>query len=278
MIRQTLTVAMLVLGTACVAVAATEPAAMTRAHEDALKAAIAAPTRTPANVQRDRYRHPYETLAFFGVRPNATVVEIWPAGGWYTEILAPYIKQGGGTYYAVSMGAEGNNGMRRMMAANPALYGDIRLAAFPAWDAGDTRVPDGSADIVLTFRNVHNWRMGYQRERQAYDQEAFRQMFAMLRPGGTLGVVDHRLPENADSERERTSGYVKVSTVRRLAEAAGFRFAGASEVNANPRDTTDWPEGVWTLPPRLRLGDQDRERYLAIGESDRMTLRFIKPE
>jgi predicted methyltransferase len=206
------------------------------------------------------------------------VVEIWPAGGWYTEILAPYLKQGGGTYYAASMGADGNEGMRRMMAANPALYGDIRLAAFPAWDAGETRIPNGSADIVLTFRNVHNWRMGYQRDRQPYDEEAFRQMYAMLKPGGTLGVVDHRLPESADAERERTSGYVKVSTVRRLAEGAGFRFAGASEVNANPRDTTDWPEGVWTLPPALRLGDRDRERYLAIGESDRMTLRFVKPE
>ena len=281
MIRQTLTAVALIFGVACAACAvdvAGEPPALTRAHEDALKAAIAAPSRTPANVLRDRYRHPYETLAFFGVQPGSTVVEIWPAGGWYTEILAPYVRQGGGTYYAASMGAEGNNGMRRMMEANPALYGDIRLAAFPAWDAGETRVPDGSADIVLTFRNVHNWRMGYQRDRQAYDEEAFRQMFAMLKPGGTLGVVDHRLPENADAERERTSGYVKVSTVRRLAEAAGFRFAGESEVNANPRDTADWPEGVWTLPPRLRLGEQDRERYLAIGESDRMTLRFVKPE
>lgn len=278
MIRQTLTAAMLMFGTACLAVAAGQPAALTSVHENALKAAIAAPTRTAANVQRDRYRHPYETLSFFGVQPGSTVVEIWPAGGWYTEILAPYLKQGGGTYYAASMGAEGNNGMRRMMAANAALYGDIRLAAFPSWDAGETRVPDGSADVVLTFRNVHNWQMGYQRDRQPYGEDAFRQMFAMLKPGGTLGVVDHRLPESADAERERSSGYVKVSTVRRLAEAAGFRFAGASEVNANPRDTTDWPEGVWTLPPRLRLGDQDRERYLAIGESDRMTLRFVKPE
>ena len=278
MIRQTLTAAMLMFGTACVAIAASEPAALTRAQEDTLKAAIAAPTRTPANVQRDRYRHPLETLSFFGVQPGSTVVEIWPAGGWYTEILAPYLKQGGGTYYAASMGAEGNEGMRRMMAANPALYGDIRLAAFPSWDASETRVPEGSADVVLTFRNVHNWQMGYQRDSQSYGEEAFRQMFAMLKPGGTLGVVDHRLPESADAERERNSGYVKVSTVRRLAEAAGFRFAGASEVNANPRDTADWPEGVWTLPPRLRLGDQDRERYLAIGESDRMTLRFVKPE
>jgi len=175
------------------------------------------------------------------------------------------------------MGANGNAGVSRLIAANGSLYGGIRLAAFPAWEAAETRVPDGSADVVLTFRNVHNWQMGYQRNNQPYSAEAFRQIYAMLRPGGTLGVVDHRLPENADAERERTSGYVKVSTVRRLAEAAGFRLVNSSEINANPRDTADWPRGVWTLPPSLRLGAQDRERYLAIGESDRMTLRFVKP-
>src|SRR5918995_603292 len=153
------------------------------------------------------------------------------------------------------MGANGLDNARRMMAAHPAQYGGIRLAAFPAFEPGETRVPDRSADVVLTFRNVHNWRMGYQRDRREYGEEAFRQMFAMLRPGGTLGVVDHRLPESADAEREQTSGYVKVSTVRRLAEAAGFRFVGASEVNANPRDTADYPDGVWTLPPNLRRGE-----------------------
>ncbi|MGZ8335256.1 MAG: class I SAM-dependent methyltransferase [Allosphingosinicella sp.] len=253
-----------------------EDAASHRPWHDALHAAIAAETRTPANVARDPHRHPFETLSFFGVEPDDTVVEIWPGGGWYTEILAPYLRRGGGTYYAASLG-NNQDAVRRLIAAHPDLYDAARFAAFPAFAAGETRVPDGTADVVLTFRNVHNWRMGYQRNSQAYDEEAFRQMFAMLRPGGTLGVVDHRLPETADAERERTSGYIKVSTVRRLAEAAGFRFVGASEVNANPRDTADWPEGVWTLPPRLRLGDQDRDRYLAIGESDRMTLRFVKP-
>jgi len=252
------------------------PARLGAAQQNALKAAIAAPTRTPANIARDRYRHPYETLSFFGVRPSDTVVEIWPGGGWYTEILVPYLARRG-TYYAVGMGPNGLNGTRRLMTATPALYGRIRTAAFPAWEAAETRVPDGSADVVLTFRNVHNWTSGYQRSSQAYAEEAFRQMYAMLRPGGTLGVVDHRLPESADSARERSSGYLKVSTVRRLAEAAGFRFVGASEVNANPRDTADWPDGVWTLPPALRLGERDRDRYLAIGESDRMTLRFVKP-
>ncbi|HEX9932008.1 MAG TPA: methyltransferase domain-containing protein [Allosphingosinicella sp.] len=264
---------------ACAAGGGDAPAALLSAqHRTALAAAIAAPTRMPANVARDRYRHPLETLSFFGVRPSDTVVEIWPGGGWYTEILAPYLRQGGGTYYAAAMGANGNAGVRRLMEANPALYGNVRLAAFPAFDAADVRVPDGTADVVLTFRNVHNWRMGYQRpERADYSAEAFAQMFRMLRPGGTLGVVDHRLPEAASDERERTSGYIKVSTVTRLAEAAGFRLAASSEVNANPQDTADWPNGVWTLPPALRLGDQDRARYLAIGESDRMTLRFVKP-
>jgi len=242
---------------------------------DALHAAVAASTRTPANVQRDRYRNPFDTLAFFGVQPNQTVVEIWPGGGWYTEILAPYVLQGGGTYYAASLGEP--RALNRMMTENPALYGNVRLADFPAFAADDSRVPDGSADVVLTFRNVHNWRMGYQRDRQDYSVEAFRQMFAMLKPGGVLGVVDHRLPESADAERERSSGYIKTSTVRRLAEEAGFDFVRSSEINANPRDTADWPNGVWTLPPSLRLGDQDRERYLAIGESDRMTLMFRRP-
>jgi predicted methyltransferase len=132
--------------------------------------------------------------------------------------------------------------------------------------------------VVLTFRNVHNWRMGYQRPGNAdYSAEAFRQMYAMLRPGGTLGIVDHRLPADADAERERSSGYIKVRTVMDLAEAAGFRYVGASEINANPADTADWPNGVWTLPPAMRHPEQDRARYLAIGESDRMTLRFVKP-
>ena len=243
-----------------------------------LQQAIAAPTRTPANVTRDRYRHPFETLSFFGVQPNQTVVEIWPGGGWYTEILAPYLGQGGGAYYAAGLNEAQFAGVRRLVAANPTLYGHTRFAIFPSFAATDTRVPDGSADVVLTFRNVHNWRMGYQRpNREDYSAEAFRQMFRMLRPGGTLGIVDHRLPETASDERERTSGYIKMSTVRRLAAEAGFRFVAASEVNANPADTADWPQGVWTLPPTLRLGDQDRERYLAIGESDRMTLRFVRP-
>jgi predicted methyltransferase len=255
----------------------TQDNGFTAAHRSALDAAIASPTRTPANVQRDRYRNPGATLAFFGVRPSDTVVEIWPGGGWYTEILAPYVRQGGGTYYAVGLSEQQLRRVNEWKTARPELYGAIRTAIFPSFNPGDPRVPDGTADFVLTFRNVHNWRMGSGRNNEDYSVEAFRQMYAMLKPGGILGIEDHRLPEGADIARERSSGYMKVSTVRQLAEQAGFRFAGSSEVNANPRDTADWPDGVWTLPPSLRLGERHRERYLAIGESDRMTLKFVKP-
>jgi predicted methyltransferase len=242
-----------------------------------LHAAITAPTRTPANVARDRYRHPAETLAFFGVKPSDTVVEIWPGGGWYTEILAPYLASGGGRLILATLDGQ-LGGVAKLKDAHPNVYANLTTATFPAFDASATRVPDGTADVVLTFRNVHNWRMGYRRDdKQDYSAEAFRQIYAMLKPGGILGVVDHRLPESASDERELNSGYIKVSTVRRLAEQAGFEFAGSSEVNANPKDSADWPDGVWTLPPSLRLKDKDREKYLAIGESDRMTLKFRKP-
>lgn len=238
-----------------------------------LKAAVAAPTRTPANVARDRYRNPAATLAFFGVKPRQTIVELWPGGGWYTEILAPYVKTNGGILYAAGPWPNGVKGVQALQAKDTALYGGVKLAAFPG-GPGEPVVPAGTADMVLTFRNIHNWKMGTQ-DRSA---EAFRQIFTMLRPGGTLGIVEHRLPESADAEREKTSGYVKVSTVRKLAADAGFEFVAASEINANPKDTADWPQGVWTLPPNYRLKDVDRARYEAIGESDRMTLKFRKPE
>ena len=242
-----------------------------------IEAALSHPGRTPANVIRDRYRNPAATLNFFEVDWNDTVVELWPGGGWYTEILAPYLTAGGGKLYAAAPDW-GRSGVAKLQQADPKLYGAIEVVDFPAFDEIAKHVPDGTADVVLTFRNVHNWRMGYRRDdKQDYSAEAFRQIYAMLKPGGVLGVVDHRLPETADAERERTSGYIKTSTVRGLAEAAGFKLVASSEINANPRDTADWPEGVWTLPPSLALKDQDRDRYLAIGESDRMTLKFVKP-
>ena len=244
---------------------------------DRLRQAVAHPGRAPANVARDRYRHPAQTLDFFEVDPGDTVVELWPGGGWYTEILAPYLAAGGGKLYAAAPDW-GRSGIDRLKAANAEIYGPVTVVDFPVFAPGSARIPDGTADVVLTFRNVHNWRMGYRREgKPDYSAEAFRQIYAMLKPGGILGIADHRLPETASAERERTSGYIKTSTVRSLAEAAGFRLVASSEINANPKDTADWPEGVWTLPPSLALKDQDRDLYLAIGESDRMTLKFVKP-
>lgn len=255
------TVAMIALGAA----APSEPVSRE------LAAAIAAPTRDSAAVARDRYRHPAETLAFFGVKPGDAVVELIPAGGWYTQVLAPYLSPRG-TYYVAGDWAKGLNGVKALQAKDAATYGKLRLAAFPA--AGDAPVvPAGSADVVLTFRNIHNLRFGGVDRAQA----AFGEMFRMLKPGGILGVEEHRLPEARDSAAEESSGYMKESSVIAFAERAGFRLAARSEVNANPKDTADWPKGVWTLPPNFTLGDVDRARYAAIGESDRMTLKFVKP-
>ncbi|HEU0045866.1 methyltransferase [Sphingomonas sp.] len=260
---------MRILLTATVAAIATAAIAQTPSRE--LAAAIAAPTRTPANVARDPYRHPAETLAFFGVKPNQTVVEIWPSAGWYTEILAPYLAKG--SYWAaVPAGERGPAGIKRLQAAHPGRYDKVRFATFPA-EAGQPAVPAGTADVVLTFRNVHNWTFGATDRTQL----AFDQMFAMLKPGGTLGVVEHRLPETQTNVTEGKSGYMKRSTVLAYATKAGFKLAGESNVNANPKDTRDYPKGVWTLPPNYAEKDVDRARYAAIGESDRMTLKFTKP-
>ncbi|KQZ69465.1 methyltransferase type 11 [Sphingopyxis sp. Root214] len=242
-----------------------------KAH-DAIAAAVAAPTRTATNTPRDTYRHPAETLAFFGVKPGDTVVELWPGGGWYTEILAPLAKAGGGTLYVAAPWERGLNRVKTKQTENADVYGAVKLAEFP--NAGtNPKVPDGSADVVLTFRNVHNWRF----DGTDNTANAFKQIFAMLKPGGTLGVVEHRLNESDDSAKEEKSGYMKKSSIVAFAEAAGFKLAGESEINANPKDTKDYPKGVWTLPPNLTEGETDRAKYVAIGESDRMTLKFVKP-
>ncbi len=238
----------------------------------ALTAAIKAPSRTPANVARDPFRHPAQTLAFFGVKPTDTVVEIWPSGGWYTEILAPYLLKGG-RYIAAAPSANARKGVQELIAAKPAVYGKISFATFPSADAPD-RVPAGTADVVLTFRNVHNWSFGATDQ----TQPAFDQMFAMLKPGGTLGLVEHHLPEDAKGITEAKSGYMKRSSVIAHATKAGFKLVAESQINANPKDTHDYPKGVWTLPPNYAEKDVERARYAAIGESDRMTLKFVKPK
>jgi predicted methyltransferase len=258
---------------ACTGGSATEGGASNKAAaaQAAIDAAVAAPSRTATNLPRDQYRHPAQTLGFFGIKPGDTIVELWPGGGWYTEILAPFANAGGGTLYAAGPWTRLKT-VQDWQAAKPDVYGKVRLAEFPHLGT-NPKVPDGSADVVLTFRNVHNWRFSG-KDNTAL---AFRQIYAMLKPGGTLGVVDHRLSESDDSAKEEKSGYMKVSSVVGFAEAAGFKLVATSEINANPKDTKDYPQGVWTLPPVLREGDKDRAKYLAIGESDRMTLKFVKP-
>ena len=244
------------------AMAAAEPAAITVSADVA--AAVAAPNRTAANVVRDKYRHPAETLSFFGVTGGQTVVEYMPAGGWYMEILAPLAAKGGGQYYGAQPAARRESAQAKL-DANKASFGNAKLVDL-------AEVPTASADTVLTFRNVHNMVMNDN------GPAMFAEFFRIAKPGAVLGVVDHRLPETRDTAAEKSSGYLKVSTVRKLAEDAGFVFEASSDVNANPKDTADWEKGVWTLPPTLSQKDVDRAKYLAIGESDRMTLKFRKPK
>jgi predicted methyltransferase len=268
--RQSLIPALLIAlacGTgASVAVAQTDHSA--DASHAALQAAIDAPNRTPAFKERDAYRHPMETLAFFGIKPTDHVVELIPSAGWYTEILAPYLAEGGKLYAAANPGA-GTDKFKEKLAADP-VYRNVTVVGLMT--ASD-EVPAASVDAVLTFRNMHNLTM----RGDGNDVKVLAAAMKMLKPGGTLGIVEHRLPESHDIAREKTSGYLKTSTVRRIVEAAGFEYVGASEVNANPKDTTDYPKGVWTLPPNYAEGEATKAKYQAIGESDRMTLKFRKP-
>jgi len=247
-------------------------AAPAAAVHGAIEAAVADPARSPQNVARDRYRHPVQTLRFFDVRPDQTIVEYNPGGGWYAEILAPMLKAKGHYVALVPDRPEAREAAAAMLAKGGDRFGKTELTTVDFATGATTMVP-GSVDRVLTFRNVHNLLM----IDAATAERVFAAFYAALKPGGILGVVDHRMPESFNTAREKSSGYVKRSTVIRLAKSAGFKLVGESPVNANPKDTHDWPDGVWTLPPTLKLGDKDRERYLAIGESDRMTLRFMKP-
>jgi predicted methyltransferase len=251
------------------------PAPPAAAGEGDLAKWAVAPHRTAANVARDPFRHPLQTLAFFGVRQDSTVVEILPgSAGYYMEILAPYLK-GRGRYIAASRApdapAQYLADQRKLLArleAEPAVYGGVIVTQFNA-DLHDI-APPGSADFVLTFRNLHNWIERNEAE------GALRAFHRALRPGGVLGVVDHRGRDDLSQEAQMKSGYVRQDVAVALIERAGFRLAGVSEVNANPKDTKDHPEGVWTLPPTYRLKDKDRAKYSAIGESDRFTLKFVK--
>ena len=233
--------------------------------------------RSDKNKARDAFRNPAETLAFFGLEPDMTVVEIWPGGGWYMEVIAPYVAADG-AYIAAGFdrSAESDYVKRATQAmidkveANPELYGQVTVTELSR-EKFDIAPPE-SADMILTFRNVHNWMDGSENVHRT-----FAALYKALKPGGILGVVEHRASDAEEQDPKAASGYVREDYVIMVAEAAGFELVDRSDLNANPKDTRDHPKGVWTLPPSFRLGDEDREKYQAIGESDRMTLKFRKP-
>ncbi len=241
----------------------------------ALEAVVAGEHRSAESRARDVYRHPVETLSLFGLEPGLTVVEIWPGGGWYTEILAPYLREEG-LYYAAGLDPESESEfaqravarLAEKLASDPELYDRTVVTVLAP---GNEIAPHGSADLVLTFRNVHNWMSG------GYEERVFQEMFDALKLGGTLGVVEHRGDPTIEQDPKAKNGYVRQDYTIALAEAVGFELVEASEINANPEDAKDYAEGVWTLPPTYRLEGVDREKYAAIGESDRMALTFRKP-
>jgi len=239
---------------------------------------LAGSHRSDKNKARDLYRHPKETLLFFGFKAEQTVVEMTPGAGWYTEVIAPVLR-GRGRYIAAinkitDKTPEGvrdaDRALRQNLADHPELYDQVEIANLTPPDSFPVAAA-GSADLALTFRNVHNW------ARAGTADAIFKAFFIALKSGGTLGVVEHRANEGTSLDQMIKTGYMTEAYVMEAAQKAGFTFVAKSDINANPRDTKDYPDGVWTLPPTLRLGDKDKERYLAIGESDRMTLKFIKP-
>jgi len=249
------------------------------ADDSALKAAIGASSRTPDNVKRDAYRHPYETLTFFGIKPNMTVVELAPGGGWYTEILAPYLRDQGKLIAAGATPtskspntAKAGERFKTRLDANPTAYGKVQLGAFEPGNGVFNYAPASSADMVLTFRNLHNWMEGGDDKVKAL----LASVHTALKPGGVFGVVEHRLPASKQQDASASSGYMHEAYVIKLVEGAGFKLAEKSEINANPKDKADHKGGVWALPPTYANKDEDRAKYAAIGESDRMTLKFVK--
>tara|TARA_B100000953_G_scaffold147997_1_gene122590 strand:+ start:11162 stop:11875 length:714 start_codon:yes stop_codon:yes gene_type:complete len=235
---------------------------MSSIDSHSLKESIESEERDIENIKRDIYRHPKETLTFFGIKPNMTVVELNPGGGWYTEILANYIH-----YPGTLITAQGDYYMEKFKKKidSSSMYGRVEIVSLNSIFA-----KENSVDAVITFRNLHNW-LGPQIE------SIFSNSFKVLKPGGKFGVVEHRANPGTDLETMKKSGYVTEDHAIQVALKHGFKLLAKSEINANPKDTKDHPKGVWTLPPRLRLEDLDKQRYIEIGESDRMTLLFIKP-
>ncbi len=259
-----------------VLVAACAATSSRQSTAEALTGILAADYRPEESRARDRYRHPKETLLFFGIRPEMSVLEVWPEPGWYTEVIAPLLRDKG-KYYAAVIAADPESKYitqrlekyRQKLAERPDLYDHVAVVSFPA-DGSDAVAP-ASVDMVVTFRNIHNWMS------RGTTAQAFATMYRALRPGGVLGVVEHRGNPAVAQDPKAKSGYVNEDYAIKLIEAQGFRLVAKSQANANPRDTKDYEQGVWTLPPTYRLGDKDHDKYAAIGESDRFTLRFVKP-
>jgi predicted methyltransferase len=252
------------------------PACVALADDAALSKAVAPEHRSAQFVARDQYRHPQQVLEFLGIKPNMTVVEVSPGGGYWTEILGPYLRDQGTYYTAIApraaseRAAQAADTWRKRLDDNKATLGNVKVSEFgrEAFNVA----PAGSADAVLTFRNVHNWMS------QGYAEQAFVGFYKALKPGGILGVEEHRARTDQPQDPKAASGYVREDYVIQLAEKAGFKLVGRSEILANPKDTKDWPRGVWTLPPTLALGEQDRAKYVAIGEADNFLLKFEKPK
>lgn len=242
---------------------------------EALERSVAGSHRSASNRARDAHRHPIETLQFFEIQPDWTVVEVWPGGGWYTEILAPFLRERGRLYAAQLDPAAGDyargivEGYRTKLASRPDLYDRVTVTTLAA-GAKEPIAPAGSADLVVTFRNLHNWMMF------GTEREALSAMHTALKPGGILGIVEHRGDPKVPQDPKALSGYVNEAFAIELIESAGFELIERSEVNANPKDAKNYEKGVWTLPPTLAAGEQDRARYASIGESDRFTLKFRK--
>lgn len=274
----------LMIGAAAVAIASALAVSSCASHQSSrvetsasLDTILADGHRSDANRARDTWRHPKETLLFFGLRPEMNVVEVWPdPTGWYTEVVAPLVREKGRYYGAVLDAAPGVASQEKRvsdykakLAATPALYDKVTVVPFYT-DGRDT-VPPGSVDMILTFRNIHNW--------MARDsaEKAFASMYRALKPGGVLGVEEHRGRPDVTQDPKAKAGYVNERYAIDLIQAQGFRLVATSEINENPKDPKDYELGVWVLPPTYRLGDKDREKYTAIGESDRFTLKFVKP-
>jgi predicted methyltransferase len=255
---------------ACAGVSSRQSTALT------LTTLLAGDQRSAEERARDIYRHPKETLLFFGIRPEMSVLEVWPEPGWYTEVIAPLLRDKGRYYAAVIQADPGNKHItqrleeyRAKLASRAQVYDRVSVVSFPL-DGSDV-VPPNSLDMVVTFRNIHNWMA------REVAPQAFATMYRALKPGGVLGVVEHRGNPAVAQDPQAKSGYVNEDYAIHLIEAQGFQLVAKSEVNANPRDTKDYEQGVWTLPPTYRLGARDHDKYAAIGESDRFTLRFVKP-